>query len=61
MMMMMMSTFMAHNSINVNAQCSEGLGGRGGGSSELVTCRFTPSQPLRLYQGDGKKRESRNN
>ena len=29
MMMMIMSTFIAHNSINLNAQCAEGRGGGG--------------------------------
>ena len=29
MMMMTMPTFIQHNSINLNAQCSEGCGGRG--------------------------------
>ena len=30
---MMMSTFIAHDSVNVNAQCTEGGGGGGGGKS----------------------------
>ena len=34
-MMILMSTFLAHDSLNLNAQCAErGDGGGGGGGSE---------------------------
>ena len=35
-MMMMTSTFISHDSINLNAQCTEGGGGGGGGDEEKV-------------------------
>ena len=39
--MIMMSTFIAHDSINLNAQCTKRKGGGGGGGDREMQCSLT--------------------